>query len=89
MEPITPNSNVLDDDLEIGAEAIAQNIFKGRVRPRQVYRMAERGDWPFFRILNKLAARPSAMRAEMARREAEAIRRQGGQQLELSLTGED
>jgi hypothetical protein len=63
---------VLDTDLEIGAEAIAQNIFQGKVSSRQVYRMAEQG-WPVFRIQNKLAARPSAVRAEMARREALAV----------------
>jgi len=57
------------DDLEVGAEAIAQNIFRGKVNPRQVYRMAEPGNgWPIFRLQGKLAAWHGAMRAEMARR---------------------
>jgi hypothetical protein len=61
-------------DLEIGAEAIARNIFDGKLTARQVYRLAAQ-DWPIFRIQGKLAARPSAMAAEMTRREAEALQR--------------
>jgi hypothetical protein len=63
-----------EDDLEVGAVAISRNIFKNKFSPRQVYRMPEEG-WPIFKIRGKLAARPRSMRAEMARREAEATRR--------------
>jgi hypothetical protein len=88
MSNTIASGEVADEaDLEIGAEAIAQNIFKGKVTGRQVYRMVGQG-WPIFRLQNKLAARPSAMRAEMARREAEAIQRRGGRQLELLLRAE-
>jgi hypothetical protein len=75
MDPtVTGSMDAADADLEIGAEDIAQNIFWGRVTARQVYRMAqpEQG-WPFFYIQGKLAARPSSMRAEMARREAQQL----------------
>jgi hypothetical protein len=58
-------------DLAVGAEAIAQDCFNGKLTPRQVYRLAERG-WPIFRIQGKLAARPSAIQAEMTRRETAA-----------------
>ena len=61
-----------DTDLAIGAEAIARHCFDGKVSARQVYRMAEQG-WPIFYILGKLAARPSAIRREMARREEHAV----------------
>jgi hypothetical protein len=66
-----------DPDLEVGAENIARNIFRGRVTARQVYRMAEpaRG-WPFFYLLGKLSLRPSAFRAETARREAQRFNKQ-------------
>jgi hypothetical protein len=81
--PNTITSGAVADeaDLQIGAETIAQNIFDGKLTPRQVYRLA---GWPIFRIQGKLAARPSTMRAEMARREAEQLLR-AGVQLELDL----
>jgi hypothetical protein len=73
MSDTVADGEVADEaDLEIGAEAIAQRIFKGRVTPRQIYRMTGQG-WPFFRVQGKIAARPSAIRAEMARREAAAL----------------
>jgi hypothetical protein len=52
-----------DDDLCIGAAAIAREI-KDKLTPREVYRRAEEGAWPIFRLRGKLAAGPAAMRAE-------------------------
>jgi hypothetical protein len=64
---------VAEADLAVGAKAIARDCFYGQVSERQVYRLAAQGGWPFFKILNKLAGRPSAFRAEAARREAAAV----------------
>ena len=56
------------DKLEIGAIAIANNIFQGKVSARAIYRMAEQGGWPIFHLQGKLAAWHRPMRAEMDRR---------------------
>jgi len=67
MDTINPGAP--GDVLELGATAIAANIFQGKVSERAVYRMAVPGSgWPIWRCQNKLAAWHSAMRAEMARR---------------------
>jgi hypothetical protein len=60
------------DALVIGAEAISEEIFKGQIIPRAVYRLAEEGGWPIFKIRNKLAARRRPMYAEIERREEAA-----------------
>jgi len=78
MDPtVTGGVDTADADLEIGAENIARNVFKKRITARQVYRMArpEKG-WPFFYIQGKLSLRPSAFRAEAARREAQRLNKQ-------------
>jgi hypothetical protein len=61
-----------DDDLLIGAVEIARVGFEDKINDKQVYRLAEERDpaWPFFRLRGKLATHRSALRAEMARREA-------------------
>jgi hypothetical protein len=61
-----------DDKLSIGAVAIARDCFDDDVSTRQVYRLAEEGGWPIFRLRGKLTARRAAMRAELRRREAKA-----------------
>jgi hypothetical protein len=59
-----------DPDLVIGASAIAQEIFGGRLNRRQVYRLLEADPgWPAFKLAGKWAARPHAMREEIKRRE--------------------
>jgi hypothetical protein len=67
------NPIAAEADLAVGAKAIARDCFHDAVSERQVYRLAAQGGWPFFRLLGKLAARPSAFRAEAARREAAAV----------------
>ena len=62
------------EKLVIGAEAIAKEIFDDELSPDQVYRLPKDG-WPIFKVRGKLAARPASMRAEMARREAEVVKR--------------
>ena len=61
-----------DDELVIGAEEIAKEIFGGRLNPRQIYRLLENEPepWGAFKILNKWCGRRGRMRAELARREA-------------------
>jgi hypothetical protein len=61
------------DEIAIGAENIAARCFNKQLSPRQVYRLAEEGSWPFFRLRGKLAMRPTAARAEITRREAAAV----------------
>jgi hypothetical protein len=63
-----------DDTLVIGATRINEEFFDGQLSEDQVYRLPKDG-WPIFKLLGKIAARPSAMRAEIARREAEAAKR--------------
>jgi hypothetical protein len=59
-----------NDNLVIGARAIAQEIFGGRLNPRQVYRLLETdSNWPAFKLAGKWVARPGAMREEIKRRE--------------------
>jgi hypothetical protein len=70
--------NDQQNEIEIGAEAIAKSVFGGKISSRQVYRMAEEGGWPIFRVRGKLAARPVAMRAEIERREREGLERANG-----------
>jgi hypothetical protein len=65
----------MDDDtnrLIIGAGNIAAQVFGGQLSDDQVYRLPQDG-WPIFKVRGKLACRPVAMRAEIARREEEAI----------------
>ena len=57
------------DFLAIGAEAIARDVFANALTVKQVYRLAEGGGWPFFKVGNKLAMRLATARAEIARRE--------------------
>jgi hypothetical protein len=67
-----------DDDLAIGAEAISRDVFKEKLRPRQVYRLleTEAEAWGAFKILDKWAMRIGRARAELARREgAPALKR--------------
>jgi hypothetical protein len=61
-----------DNDLLIGAVEIARDGFADRINHKQVYRLAAERDpaWPIFRLRGKLAARRSALLAEIARREA-------------------
>jgi hypothetical protein len=60
-----------DADLAIGAVAIARDCFDNKIPPRKVYRLAEQG-WPIFDLDHRRkAARRSAIKAEMARREDE------------------
>jgi hypothetical protein len=66
-----------DDALVLGAKPIASQCFKDTVNDKQVYRMAEAGGWPIIRVQNKLAARPSAIRAEIERREKLAVEQRG------------
>jgi hypothetical protein len=62
-----------DDELVIGARAIAQEVFGGRLNPRQVYRLLETDpSWPVLKIAGKWAARRGAMWAEIRRRERRA-----------------
>jgi hypothetical protein len=64
--------NELDDDiLAVGAREIAHRCFGGGIDPRSVYRLADEG-WPIFKMLGKLTARPSTIRAEIERREQRA-----------------
>ena len=59
--------------LLLGADQIAAKGFGGRLNTRQIYRLAERGGWPIFKVNgSKLAARPKALAAEIERREAAA-----------------
>jgi len=59
-----------DEELIIGARNISEQVFQGRISPRQVYRLASTDPgWPIFLLLGKLACRPGPMRAEIARRE--------------------
>jgi hypothetical protein len=59
-----------EDELVIGARAIAEEVFGGRLSRRQVYRLLETDPtWPAFKLAGKWAARPGAMRAEIRRRE--------------------
>jgi hypothetical protein len=67
-----------DDDLLIGARAIARNFFADQLSERQVYRLPEQG-WPIFKLLNKLTCRPSAMREHAARLEAATTAERGAQ----------
>jgi hypothetical protein len=60
------------DSLVIGARAIARDIFKDALNEKQIYRLYEQGGWPFLKVLNKLAMKPSAARAEIERREQAA-----------------
>jgi hypothetical protein len=73
MDVLNSASEADADEICIGAEAIARDIFKGKLTPRQVYRLAEEGGWPIFRLRGKLAARPPAVRAEVIRRERLAV----------------
>jgi hypothetical protein len=63
-----------DNGLIIGAEKIAKVIFGDQLSEDQVYRLPKDG-WPIFKVRGKLACRPATMRDEIARREAEAIKR--------------
>jgi hypothetical protein len=65
--------DITDDKLCLGAEAIAREIFNGALSPKQIYRLADKGGWPIFKVQGKLAARPAACRREICRREAEAL----------------
>jgi hypothetical protein len=56
------------EKLCIGAEAISREIFAGALTTKQVYRLAEKGGWPIFKVQGKLAARPASCRAEIRRR---------------------
>jgi hypothetical protein len=67
-------SETNDDSLVIGATRINEKFFDGQLSEDQVYRLPKDG-WPIFKLLGKLAARPSAMRAEVTRREAETAKR--------------
>jgi hypothetical protein len=58
----------------IGAQAIFDEVFEGELSPAQVYRLAEEGTWPIFRLRSKLACFPDSMRAHMRALEAQAIR---------------
>jgi hypothetical protein len=66
-----------DDELVIGAVAIAKKAFDDSVKPRQVYRLAETlPDLPFFKLLNKLACYRGRMRAAVAQeRDDPSLRR--------------
>ena len=57
----------------LGAEAISDRIFGGELTPKQVYRLAEEGSWPIFRIRGKLACFPDSMLAHMKTLEEQAV----------------
>jgi hypothetical protein len=62
------------DELVVGAEAIAREVFGGKVKTRQVYRLFETDkDWPVFKMLDKYACRRGPMREEIARREQHPV----------------
>ena len=66
----------VDDDIVIGAEAIAREVFGNRLNARQIYRLPEDNPpWPIVRVRGKLMCRRSTMRAHVARLEAEAADR--------------
>ena len=66
----------IDDDIVIGAEAIAREVFGNRLNARQIYRLPEENPpWPIVRVRGKLMCRRSTMRAHVARLEAEAADR--------------
>jgi len=71
---MTRDMNDNDDLLIIGAGNIATKVFDDQLSDDQVYRLPQDG-WPIFKIRGKLACRPAAMRAEIARRETEALKR--------------
>ena len=59
-----------DDELAVGAAAIAKKAFNGKLDARQVYRLFETDpNWPVFKLAGKWTARPKAIRAEIRRRE--------------------
>jgi hypothetical protein len=62
--------------LVIGAGNIATEVFDDQLSEDQVYRLPQDG-WPIFKVRGKLACRPAAMHAEMARREERALKRAG------------
>jgi hypothetical protein len=49
-------------------------VFDGQLSEDQIYRLPQDG-WPIFKVRGKLACRPATMNAEIARREAEALKR--------------
>ena len=66
----------IDDDIVIGAEAIAREVFGSRLNARQIYRLPEDNPpWPIVKVRGKLMCRRSTMRAHVARLEAEAAHR--------------
>jgi hypothetical protein len=58
-----------EDELVVGARAIAKRVFDGKLNPRQVYNLLENDPtWPAFKLARKWACRPADMRAEISRR---------------------
>lgn len=50
----------ISDDLLVGADAISTFIYGSPTYKRRVYRLFERGEWPFvFRLGRRLTARKS------------------------------
>jgi hypothetical protein len=73
----------IDDDIVIGAEAIAREVFGNQLNARQIYRLPEDNPpWPIVRVRGKLMCRRSVMRAHVARLEAEAVDRRPDNQEE-------
>jgi hypothetical protein len=67
-----------DDVLAIGAEAIAQEVFEGKLNSRQVYRWASEPGAPVFKVRGKIAtwvrrARRSLGQAQAHERQLERV----------------